>query len=434
MSTFVTEQYLIESAHSEKLRTASRALPLPEVYAKSYGNLQLDRPLFVSAAEIEAFGADLAEIFGILTDLPNRLYDGDLRKYCTALGMHDRLADLACRGVAGEPPLYARADAYHDGAGFKLLELNIGSELGGTDTAQLNRAYLAIPEFADFARRHRLEHVDTLARVAETLRGVAAAVTTGEPVIALVESTNGLAAHAHVFVAIQEAMRDQGITLLLGEIHELGERNGKLTLRGTPLDVVLRYFVAAELVDDPHADQHLDLILRAHDAGRTWLFTGLDGAVHASKGSLAMLHDPQVRATFSAREQQVVDRVVPWTRLVTPDLYEQCEAERDSLVLKPGVGYGGVGTVVGHAATDQQWAQALRRTGDDVVQRRVRPRTEPVRDADTGDIKEWVANWGVFVDSAGYAGGFVRALKPTDGAVVSYSNSGTRGTCVFTAR
>lgn len=135
----------------------------------------------------------------------------------------------------------------------------------------------------------------------------------------------------------------------------------------------------------------------------------------------------------------MVDRVVPWTRLFgtktdQEELFEQCRAERENLVLKPGVGYGGVGTVVGHAVTDQQWAQALieARTGDHVVQRRVRPRAEPVLNADTGLVEEWVANWGIFVDSAGYAGGFVRALKPTDGAIVSYSNSATRGTCVFT--
>ena len=428
MSNLVTKQYLKESADSTGLRYAARELQLPEVYAKSYGDLQLDRPLFVPEPEIAAFGADLAQIFDILTTLPDRLCGGDLRRYCAELGMDDSLAELACRGADGKPPLYARADAYHDGTSFKLLELNVGSELGGIDTAQLNRAFLAVPEFADFADRHSLGHVDTVERLATTLRQAA---TTDEPVVALIESTNGLAAHQHVFVAIQEAMRANGIALLLGEIQELGERNGKITLRGTPLDVVLRYFVAGELIDDATAQQQLDLLLKAH---KTVLFTPLDGAVYASKGSLAMLHDPTVSKTFSAQEKAVVARVVPWTRLVKDDLLDQCRTEREDLVLKPGVGYGGVGTVVGHAVTDEQWAQALRRTGDHVVQRRVQPRGEPVLNAVTGVVEEWVANWGVFVDSAGYAGGFVRALKPADGAVVSYSNSGTRGTCVFTTR
>ncbi|HEX5404676.1 MAG TPA: hypothetical protein VFX16_20495 [Pseudonocardiaceae bacterium] len=436
MQNIVTKQYLIESASSVDLRNAAHDLPLPEAFAKSYGLVQLDQPLFVSEPEITAFAADLASIFEILVSLPIRLFDGDLRRYTAALNMDGRLAELMCLGATGAPPLYARADAYHDGTSFKLLELNVGSELGGVDTAQVNRAFLAVPAFAEFAQRHHLGHVDTLVRLAAELRRIGSAVTSDEPVVALIESTGGLAAHEHVFAAIQEALRDQGISLLLGEIHELGDDNGKLTLRGTPLDVVLRYFVAGELVDDR---AKLSMIVRAHEAGRTALYTPLEGAIFASKGSLAMLHDPAVRATFTARERAVVDRVVPWTRpLGTRDgqdeLFERCQADRENLVLKPGIGYGGVGTVVGHSVTDEQWAQALldRRTGDHVVQRRVRPRGEPVLNADTGVVEEWTANWGIFVDSAGYAGGFVRALRPNDGSVVSYSNPGTRGTAIFT--
>jgi hypothetical protein len=445
VSNLVTARYVENCLEpGSRLRHAARELALPGIYAKSFGHLQLDRPVFVPEAEITAFAADLAALFDILVSLPARLFGGDLRRYCAALGMDERLAELMCRGADGRRPTHARADAYHDGTSFKLLELNIGSELGGTDTAQVNRAFLRVPEFAEFAERHRLGHVDTLSRLAPTLRRAAEAVTSGEPVIALVESTGGLAAHEHVFLALQEAMLEHGVRLLLGEIHELGERNGKVTLRGIPIDVLLRYFVAGELAGDRAAQDTLDMIVRAHHTGRTVLFTPLEGGAFASKGSLALLHQPGVRETFSAVERAVVDRIVPWTRLLgaggpfgrdRAELVERCRAGREDLVLKPGVGYGGVGTVVGHEATDEQWRQALldRAAGDHVVQQRVRPAGEPVVNAETGDVEHWVANWGVFVDSEGYNGGFVRALKPNEGAVVSYSNSGTRGTCVFTA-
>ncbi|HEX6074170.1 MAG TPA: hypothetical protein VFZ32_02775 [Micromonosporaceae bacterium] len=446
----VTRQYVEDCLNSgSRLRSAATELALPDAFAKSYGQVQLDRPLFVPEKEISSFAADLAMLFDLLVSLPARLFDGDLRRYCTALGMDDRIVELMCRG-AGEatPPLYARADAYHDGTAFRLLELNVGSELGGIDSAQVNRAYLNVPAFADFARRHQLGHVDTLSRLVARLRRVAEPVTTDEPVIGLIESNGGLAAHDHVFLAIQEAMSEQGVRLLLGELHELGERNGKVTLRGTPLDVVLRYFVSGELVDDPAGQQTLDTVLRAQEMGRTVLFTPLAGGAFASKASLALLHEPGVRVTLSAGERAVIDRVVPWTRLLSTspelvgspprgdraELIDRCRTDRENLVLKPGVGYGGVGSVIGHAVTDEQWQRALsdQATGDYVVQQRVRPAGEPVVNAATGTVQDWVANWGIFVDADGYAGGFVRALKPSDGAVVSYSNPGTRGTCVFT--
>lgn len=444
VSRDVTRKYVGKCQdHGSPLRRAARELHLPETYGDSYGKLLLDRPLFVPESEITVFADDLKALFGLLVSLPDRLYDGDPLRYCAALGMDPRLAELMSRGATGQPPVHARADAYHDGTSFRLLELNVGSQLGGTDSAQLNRAFLQVPAFKEFAERHRLGHVDTVARVAASLRRAAAPVTSGEPVVALVEANGGLAAYRHVFAALQEAMLGHGVRLLLGEIGELGEENGKITLHGTRLDVVLRYFVASEIVDDPAARATLDLLLTAHRTGRTAFYTTLEGAMFASKGSLAMLHDPRVRRTLSDTERAVVDRVMPWTRLLSrvgqpadehTELLERCRTDRENLVLKPGVGHGGVGTVVGHEVTDAQWQEALatRTTGDHVVQERVRPAGEPVLDADTGDTQDWVANWGVFVDAEGYAGAFVRALRPEDGAVVAYANPGTRGTCVFT--
>ncbi|MFE3515796.1 hypothetical protein [Streptomyces sp. NPDC059166] len=421
----------------------ARKLELPAVYAQSFGHVLLDRPLFVDRAEIEAFAADLQTLYGVMVSLTDRVYGGDLRAYCRAIGMDDAQADLMCRRAGDPPVLHARADAYHDGERFSLLELNVGSELGGTDTAQQNRAFLGVPEFADFAERFGLGHLDTAPRVAAALRRAAAPVTSDEPVVALIESPGGLAAHEHVFLAVREAMADHGVRLLLGEMQELGERNGKITLRGTPLDVVLRYFVAGEIVEDRAAREVLDTLNRADEAGRTALFLGLDCGVYASKGSLALLHDPAVRSSLTPSELAVVDRTVPWTRLLDPALQhggdraallERCRDERATLVLKPGVGYGGVGTVIGHQADDRQWAEALASAagGDAVVQRLVVPAAEPVVDAESGRTEGWAANWGVFVDQEGYAGAFVRALKPSDGAVISFSNPGTRSSCVFT--
>ncbi|WP_252938590.1 hypothetical protein [Streptomyces sp. IpFD-1.1] len=441
----VTRRYVDRCAEAESpLRNAARKLSLPAVYSQSFGQVLLDRPLFADRTETEEFADDLRSLFTLMTSLPARLYGGDLRAYCAAIGMDDRLAELMCRGSVQPPVLHARADAYHDGTRFHLLELNAGSELGGTDTAQQNRAWLRVPEFAAFAEEHGLRHLDTTPRVAAALRRAAEPVTGGEPVVALIESTGGLAAHEHVFTAVREAMAAEGITLLLGEIHELAERNGKITLRGTPLDVILRYFVAGELLDDPTGQQVLDTLIRADREGRTALFLPLDSGVYASKGSLALLHDPAVRAELTEAERATVDRAVPWTRLLDEGrqyagdragLLARCRAEREELVLKPGVGYGGVGTVIGHETDDARWAEALERAagGDAVVQRRVRPAPEPVVDAATGRTEEWAANWGVFVDGEGYAGGFVRALRPGHGAVISFSNPGTRSSCVFTA-
>jgi hypothetical protein len=438
----VTTEYVDEClAKSSSLRRAAAEVVLPHTYSRSYGRLMLARPLFVDHNEITGFADDLTAVFTLLTSLPARCFDGDLQRYCAALGMDERLAGLMRLGATGRPELYGRADAYHDGTSFKLLEFNVGSELGGIDAAQVNRAFLNVASFRHFADHHQLAYIDTAAVLANALRNAAHPVTSGgEPVVALLEGRGGLSEHEHVFVAIQEAMRGHGIDLVLGEIDQVRFRNGKVMLDNIPVDVVLRYFAADQLLDHPTGRDTLELLMRVHHTGGTVLFTPLEAGLFASKACLAVLHDPRLRGEFTEAERELVDRIVPWTRLVggaatnRDELLDACRANRDALVLKPGVGYGGVGVVLGREVSDRVWFQTLIAVKDQdyVVQRIVTPASEPVCNPDTGVLEDWRANWGIFTTRAGYAGAFVRALQAHDGSVISYSNAGTRGTCVYT--
>jgi hypothetical protein len=439
----VTTAYVDEClGQSSSLRRVAADVVLPHTYSQSYGKLMLARPLFVDHDEITGFADDLTALLTLLTSLPARIFDGDLQRYCAALGMDERLADLMRLGATGHPELYGRADAYHDGTSFKLLEFNVGSELGGIDAAQVNRAFLNVDAFRAFADHHQLDYIDTAAVLADALREAAHRVTPrGEPVVALLEGPGGLKEHEHVFVAIQEAMRGHGIDLLLGEIDQVGFRKGKVLLDGIPVDVVLRYFAAGQLLDYPTSRATLDMLMRAHHTGGTVLFTPLESGLFASKTCLALVHDPRLREELTVAERELVDRIVPWTRVVgagitadRDELVDACRAHREALILKPGVGYGGVGAVLGHEVSDREWSDILVAVKDQdyVVQRIVTPASEPVCNPDIGALEDWRANWGIFTNRAGYAGAFVRALQIHDGSVISYSNPGTRGACVYT--
>lgn len=431
-----------------RLAYVATDVQLPPTYQQSYGKLLLNRPFFLAEEEAVRLGEDLRLLFELLTSLPGRLFDGDLSRYVAALGMEPELARITCRDAIGRPPLYARADLYHDGNCFRILEFNIGSELGGIDNAQMNRSLLELPAFRRFAECTGLGYVDTAESTVELLGHAASRVgARSDPVIVLVEARNALVEHDHVFVAMQEAMLRYGIPLRLAEIQQLSFEDGKAVLDGTPVDVILRYFASAQLVGDDEALDILDRLLRADTDNRTALFTHLDGALFASKGSLGLLHEDRTRTCLSAEERELVDRLVPWTRVVgrdlggerradTDELRRYCVANQGLLILKPGVGYGGIGAVLGPECTEQEWVEALdvAERGDYVVQQIVQPANEPVLNPDTGEVEDWRANWGVFVTDAGYRGAFVRALQARHGSVISYSNSGTRGAPVFTFR
>lgn len=448
MTDFVTRSYIEQclNGNSGLLHAmADASARFPEAFNASCGNRLLPRPFFIGETEILDFADDVVRLFDLLVSVPDRLYGGDLGAYCQTLGIDARRAAVMTR-MQGRPALYGRADLYHDGTSFKLLEFNLGSELGGTDRAEISRLLLEVDAFRDFANEHRLGYVHTGQQVARALRAAAEPVTGGrDPVVAFVESDGGLPEYLHLVLSFQEMMQRFGIEVLLGEVGQVRSRNGHLFLHGRQVDVVLRYFTANEIVADPDGERAVEPILRAHEEGKVVLWTTMQSAIHANKGCLALLSDARCRGVFSPEEAAVVDRVLPWTRRLedavvdvdgeSVDLHEYCREERERLILKPRANFGGKGIVVGWQETDHSWKEELlacRQSGY-IVQQRVQPRREPVVDPATGAGEDWVAAWDVFLTPEGYAGSHIRALPADDGAIVGMGASPRcRTTGIFT--
>jgi len=432
----VTREYVERTVRDAELAAAVQAAPLPPVFDECYRRILLPRPIIAPHDRVARFADDLAKVFRLLVSLPRRLFDGDLALYCAAVGITSDLTALMSAGATGSPPLFGRSDAYDDGSELKLLEFNVGTELGGMDFAELNKALLRVPAFAAFAQEYGLGYVDTAQLVADELDKLGRPVATGDRVVVvLLETTGGIAAHQN-YRAVQEAMIGYGLDFRLGEVQQVKHRNGRLELDGTPVDVALRFYAAGEILQCPDGASALDPIRRAVDAGGTVLFTGLENSLYNTKGGLALLSDEAHRGAFSPEERAVIDRVIPWTRLLVPDaaLLWHCREEREDLIIKPSVGWGAAGAVMGRTVHADDWDAALNEHAGHgyVVQRVVTPVAEPVFDPAAGTVEDWQVNWGVFVTGSGYAGSFQRGLRPVDGRVITFGNRGTRGTTLFT--
>ncbi|MFI8961854.1 hypothetical protein ACIGO8_07030 [Streptomyces sp. NPDC053493] len=430
---------------NEGLRDAVARAALPPVFGGAWRGHLLARPWFVEAEEMAAFARDLEDLFELLVSLPERLFDGDPARYAAELGLAPRHAALLRRSADGRPARLGRADAYHDGRGYRLLEFNLGSEVGGMDMAVCNAGLLGVDAFASFAAGHGLEYVDTAARLAEDLRERARPALSGggaEPVIGLVEGNGGVAAYGPLMRSVREAMAAQGLDLRIGDVSDVRTRpDGKLTLDGAPLDLVLRNFGASQLLDDPAGPEVAEHLFRAHEAGRTVLFTSMESGLYAHKNALALLSDPRWTDAFDDKERALVDRVLPWSRTLgaaaPAALLEECRERRERLILKPGAGHGGLDTFAGWECTDAEWREALATAAERgyLVQERVTARPEPVIDPATGVAEDWIAALGVFLTSRGYAGAHARANRADGGAIVGLSsNPGTRMACVFSHR
>ncbi|MFI2431541.1 hypothetical protein [Streptomyces sp. NPDC018693] len=419
--------------------------PLPSIMAEvekdpklaNWTGSYLPRPLFVERREIEAFADDVLALFDVITSLPERLFDGDLDAYCAALSIDEGRKKLITRLGGTTPPRYGRADMYHDGTSFKLLEIGIASEVGGADRAgEIPRALLEAEPFARFAEQHGLGFTHTGQVVARALAEAGTAVADGrEPVVALLEGPGGLANYASHWNTFRDVMRGCGLDFQVAEIGDLTFPGGKPHLGERPVDVILRCFTVEEIMGDPQGAELVEPVFRAHEEGSVVLFTPMESNLFANKACLALLSDPRHRDAFTPAERELIDRVLPWTRSLKDadaDLMAYCREHREELILKPNAFYGGVGVIAGWTTPEDEWAKAVTAGAADgaIVQRRVIPRTEPLVNPETGRTEDWQAAWGLFYTPGGYAGAYARAVPAFESPVIgvtAYKNTRTAG-------
>jgi hypothetical protein len=267
----------------------------------------------------------------------------------------------------------ARPDYVIGPHGPRVLEFNISGAVGGVVQAhRLAGLWRRLGEAAGFA----VPGEDPLTARAALFEQVSAAERLGPEVVVLgsVRDTGGA-----------------GTALFDAEVDEL-RRHGLHARFLEPEDL------RAELAAGLHARLGL-MGFTAYEwrqLGISWepvrealgrgclLLASQTGAMIANKKVLAWLSEGRV--PMSAAERDLVDRYLPWSRVVrdtathwnggSADLLDLIAARRESFVLKQAVGMKGLEVTVGLDSTEAAWRQALDdalRRGDSIVQEYIEP-------------------------------------------------------------
>lgn len=412
-----------------------------DLAAASYEGRCLSRPVFLSAAETARLADDLDQLHRALASLPDRLFGGDLAAFARAAGLAGPQVEAVLRSRRAAPTRLARADMYHDGDGFRLMELNQGSAVGGLDTAMLNRTLLAHPGIAEFVTEHRLSYVDTLAAMVDTLRVECGLPADTRPVVAAVDWPESFAQLEAQLRHSAAALAPLGLDVLPCHLGQLRFADGRVWVGGRPVDVLYRIFLLEDLLS-PEGPGLIEPVLGAVERGEVALFTPMDAELFGSKAGLAMLSDEAYRDRFEPDLRAALDRLLPWTRLVREepvtvdgtrvDLLRYALTHREELVLKPTGGHGGTGVVPGWRTDPDSWREQVEAALDRpyVLQRRIQgvPELFPALDG-SDQLAPWLLRWGVFTASCGYAGATVVGVPGGQQDVVNMSQGGTAGCC-----
>ncbi|MFI5616755.1 ATP-grasp domain-containing protein [Streptomyces sp. NPDC051567] len=407
------------------------------------GGQGLNRPVFLSADDIAGLEHDLGGLFELLKSVPARLFGGDLRAFARAVGMTPTQTDLVLRGSADELAPLSRADLYRETGGFRVMELNTGSSLGGWQMGEFARALVQDEEFAAFAAAEDLVYPDPLARITEVLRRQAPSLAGVErPLLAITDWPEGFEKSKCWMEFVVPAFEQLGFEPVVCHLGDFTYEDGRVHHEGREVDVVYRMFLPGEMPDEPRTYDLVNPLLDAVEAGTVELFAPLDCELYGNKGSLAMLSDERNRAVFTPEERELIDRILPWTRFVRDekvtfggekiDLMPYAIANKDHLVLKPTLLYGGVGVTPGWTTDQKEWVQKLNEAlgGPYVLQHRLLPTTERFLSEDGETCEDMAVAYGTLMVDGRYAGTLARGVTDPAVGIVSMLRGAQIG-CAF---
>lgn len=397
----------------------------------------LSRPLFIGDAESQQLNADLQHLRAALVSLPDRMYGGDIAAFGQAMGITGDQLTAVQRCWSGRPTQLARADMYTAAGGLRLMEFNMGSGVGGAENSAFCRTLLRHPLLASFAREHRLRYADTTREEVGLILAETGFTREAAPVVAVVTWPEHYAQVGGLLRSITQTWRTLDLDAHACHLGQLKRRNGRLWLRGRPVDIVFRIFLIEHLLE-PGGHELIDPVIDAVARGEVAMFTPLDSQLFGSKTALALLSDHANRHLFSPAELAAFDRILPWTRLVRPgpvtlpdgstaDLLDYAVSHADDLLLKPAMMHGGLGIVAGWQPdlSEQQWRDGLIKAmgGPYVLQQRIRAVPELFPGA-AGELVPWTVTWGVFTFPTGFGGVFARAFPVDSRYTIALAGTG----------
>jgi hypothetical protein len=398
---------------------------LPDWYRQRY----LSRPLFIGHAEADQVNSDLLQVREAIASLPDLLYDGDWAAFARIAGLTEVQSDAVLRTRAGRLTEWLRADMYTDANGLRLMEFNMGSAVGGSDIGEVCRAMLRYQLLREFAREHRLHYPDTMAEQVRLIFAESGFEPGAHPMMAFVDWPVHFGPLAPYLRKVSRRWRGLGLDAHVCHLGQLRMHDGRVWLRGRPVDIIFRIFLIEHLLE-PGGPELMFPVLDAVARGEVAMFTPMETDMYGSKAALAMLSDPANRHLFTPAQRAAFDRVLPWTRMMRPgpvaledgsrvDLMEYALGHPGDLLVKPAFLHGGIGVVAGWDTTEQAWRDSLNQAmgGPYVLQRRIRAIPE-LFPGDDGEPVAWETTWGVFTSAAGFGGAWAKAFQTQPGRAV----------------
>jgi hypothetical protein len=330
------------------------------------------------------------------------------------------------------PMRICRLDAFLTGYEMRFLEFNADSPAGTGYTDILHAGLDTLIDLPRVRQEFDTAYAPILPELIGTLVDAYSHVQQrhtdlpAKPRLALIDTADSPSVPE--FRIICAAARAAGIDALHATLDEVTYDGSVLTVKGEPVQLVYRRALLEDI------DQS-DLVAASRD-GRVCVVNPFRARVANNKKLFALFCDPRFAHLIERDEQEVVDRTIPWTRILRDgrtqygdwriDLLPFVADNRERLVLKPASDFGGHNVALGMETPQGRWEsiiEAHAERADFIVQEYVPVPEEMFPTIEGGHVQMRLKRFNInpFGMGGRYAGSITRI---SDRAVINVSAGG----------
>lgn len=330
-------------------------------------------PTFINQHSRREMESVSRKVFDLLRKIPG-IFQNDPFKVAQFYGVPDELARYFIEGVDrfDLDILVGRGDFIVAEDDVKYLEFNVNTNIGGLEIPLWESKYFAVPLLTDFYKSHNVifNRKDVCAELLEHLAATQLQrfpergdeVNIAIPFSDFLNTSKGQDKDTYfnsIYCSVREKLNIPSGKVIFCSYSQIEQQGDYLYVDGQPIFTIMEWCQG-------FIPRHLWELFKA---GKIICYNGPISWMLSSKSNLALLSSMEDSELFSESEQEIIRRHIPWTRVLKPgetnfhgqsiDMKELLIRNREQLVLKPALGSGGRGIVVGKYTSAQQWEMII---------------------------------------------------------------------------
>lgn len=269
----------------------------------------------------------------------------------------------------------SRFDLFFDGNNVKLIEFNTESPSGIGRSIFIEEAFIQTKLFNRFKDKNKViknkdmreillrafvkKHREFLLSKKETSR------ISKKPTIALIDWDWISTKADQVYIA--DYFYSQGYNAFLCDPTSLRYRDNHLFYKKKAIDIVYKRALTNELVEKNKQCQDLFKAVKNRDV---CMINSFASTLLGDKRLLNYIHEGKFNHILTTQEKNIIKETIPWSRTVLKDKIEDFSGEivnseeflknnKDKIVLKASIGYGGKEVFVGNQTKKIEWNKII---------------------------------------------------------------------------